>query len=81
MSLFFLSLSLSILFYIKTEEDERFNPWDFIFLILIFGSLNQDERIVRLKSLAIHESKKVELLLVDLFVSEKIQILSFNNGS
>jgi hypothetical protein len=78
--LFLLSLSLSGLFYIKIEKEERFNPWDFIFLILIFGSLDRDERMVRLKSLAIRKSKKGGLLLVDSFVSEKIWVLLFNNG-
>jgi hypothetical protein len=74
-------LSLSALFYIKIEEEKMFNPWDFAFLILIFGSLDRDERMARLKNLAIHESKKGGLLLVDSFMSEKIQISPFNNGS
>jgi hypothetical protein len=52
------------------------NPWDFAFLILIFGSLDRDERIVRLTSLTIRESKKDELLLVDSFASEKIRVSS-----
>jgi hypothetical protein len=80
MSLFFLSLNLSALFYIKVEEEERFNLWDFVFLILNFGSFNRDERMMRLKTLAICGSKKNELLLVDFFVLGKIQVSSFNNG-
>jgi hypothetical protein len=42
-------LSLSALFYIKIEEEEKLIPWDFAFLILIFRSLDRDEWMVRLK--------------------------------
>jgi hypothetical protein len=64
------SFSLSALLYIKIEE-ERFNPWELAFLILIFKSLNRDERMVKLKNLAIVGAKN-GLLLVDSYVSEKI---------
>jgi hypothetical protein len=54
---------------------------EFCFFILIFGSLNQDERIMRLKKLAICENKKSGLLLFDSFVSKKIRVSPFNNDS
>jgi hypothetical protein len=42
MSLFFLSFKLSSLFYIKIEEEKKFNLWDF--LILFFESLDRDKK-------------------------------------
>jgi hypothetical protein len=56
----------------KIEEEESFNPCDFAFLILVFGSLDRDEPMMRLKNLAIHGNKKCGLLLDDSFVYEKI---------